>query len=212
MLAGLAALVALATAPGPAEAQRSWSAPVSWEAELFGGAASPKGDLGDVNDDGLLGGLALSYRIHPQLAIRLEGVFENLERGGRPALLGGVRGPKTDLWHYTIGVEALFTRPVRTDWRLGLQLGAGGTYVDAGPALVPEGVEDEPDPEIADGFTGHELTARGALIGGYRVADDFTLFARGGLFVLFGDAQDPEGSFLGKEAIFTHEAGVRIGL
>lgn len=193
-----------------AEAQRLRTSANQWSVELFAGAASPKGDLGDVNDDGQLAGVAVSHWLHPQFALRIEGTFENLERGGRPNRLGGARGPKTDLWHYIVGFEALFTHPARTDWRMGIELGVGGTYLDVGTALVPPGVEV--GPEVRDGFSGHELTGRGALIAGYEMADGLVLFARGGSFVMFGDAGDPEGSFLGKEAVFTHELGLRIGL
>lgn len=209
-LAAVALAVAwLAAGARPVEAQRHRAESDRWAVDLRVGAASPKGDLGDVNDDGLLAGLAVSHWVHPQLALRVEGTFENLERGGRPDLLGGARGPQTDLWHYTVGVEALFTHPMRTDWRLGVDLGLGGTYLDVDPGLVPPGVEVSP--EVRDGFDGHELTARGAVVAGYRVVHGLTLYGQAGTFALFGDADDPSGSFLGKEVVFTHEAGLRIG-
>lgn len=202
------ALLALAASAGQAGAQESAPEPDRWRAELFAGAGAPRGDLGDVADDGLLAGVALGRRLSPRVALRLEGTFQSLERGGRPSLLGGARGPSVHLWHYVAGVEALLTRPAGTEWRLGGFAGLGGTYLDVAPALVPEGVEVSP--ELARGFTGHEFTLRGALLAGWSPAGGLVLFARGGAFLMLGDAGDPEGSFLGKEAVFTHEAGVRV--
>lgn len=203
LVGGLAAL----SMPEPARAQPHRLGVDGWSVEAFAGAASPKGDLGDVNDDGVLAGVAFSRWLQPQLAVRLEGVFENLERGGRPAFLGGTRGPKTDLWHYIVGVEALFTHPGRTDWRVGMNLGIGGTYLDVGSAPTVDGVAANPE---VTGFSGHEFTGRAGLLAGYEVASAVTFFVRGGGFLMFGDAHDPTGSFLGKEAVLTHEIGVRV--
>ena len=82
--------------PGRAAAQQR-----DWSLDVRIGFSSPTGDLGDLHDEGFFAGVGIGRRLSPRWAVRLEGGFESLERGGRPDRLGGTKGPLADLWHGT---------------------------------------------------------------------------------------------------------------
>lgn len=192
-----AALLLLAAAP-PALAQSSGRAQPAAVAEVRAGAASPKGDLGDINDDGVLIGLGLGYRLLPRVELRGQLDFENLERGGRPSSLGGTVGPQTHLWHYLAGVQVELTDPALSRWEIALNALGGGTWLDVsdGPAAVPD-------------YTGHKPTLHLSGQAGYDLFESATLFVRAGGYGMLGD-QAEEPVYLGKEVVLTHSAGLRV--
>ena len=197
LLLASAALLLLTTVP-PAAAQSTGRAQAAGVAEIRAGASSPKGDLGDLNDDGVLLGTALGYRILPRVELRAQLDFQNLERGGRPSTLGGTVGPQTHLWHYLAGVQVELTDPVISKWEIALNALGGGTYYDIseGPPAVPD-------------HSGHELTVHFSGQVGYDLFDSATLFARAGGYGMLGDAAEPP-TYLGKEFVLTHAGGLRI--
>ena len=192
-----AALLLLGAAP-PAAAQSTGRAQPATVAEIRAGSSSPKGDLGDINDDGVLIGVGGGYRLLPRLELRAQLDFENLERGGRPSRLGGTVGPQTHLWHYLVGVQVELTDPVISKWEIAVNVLGGGTYVD-----VPDGPSSVPD------YTGHRPTVHLSGQVGYDFFDSATLYARAGGFGMTGDAAEfPQ--YLGKEVVLTHSGGLRI--
>ena len=182
----------------PAAAQSTGRAQPAGVAEIRAGASSPKGDLGDLNDDGVLIGLGLGYRLLPRVELRAQLDFQNLERGGRPRALGGAVGPQTHLWHYLAGVQVELTDPVISKWEIALNALGGGTYYDISDG--PPAVED---------YTGHKPTVHLAAQVGYDLFDSATLFARAGGYGILGSAPEPPRQ-LGKEVVLTHTAGLRI--
>lgn len=197
VLLPLACVLALVSVP-PAAAQSAGRAQPAGVAEVRAGASSPKGDLGDLNDDGVLVGLALGYRLLPRVELRAELDFQNLERGGRPRALGGSVGPQTHLWHYLAGVQLELTDPVISKWEIALNVLGGGTYldVDDGPPAVPD-------------YAGHVPTVHLSGQVGYDLFDSATLFARAGGYGMLDDRTEPP-TYFGKEFVLTHSAGLRI--
>lgn len=193
-----AAVLLLAAFAEPTIAQSTGRAQPAGVAEVRAGASSPKGDLGDLNDDGVLVGLGLGYRLLPRVELRAQLDFQNLERGGRRSLLDGFPGPRTHLWHYLAGLQVELTDPVISKWEIALNALGGGTYLD---------IEDGP-PAVPD-FTGHSPTVHLSAQTGYDLFDSATLYARAGGYLMLGDAQEPP-IYLGKEAVLTHSAGLRI--
>lgn len=194
-----AAAAALLLAPAPAAlAQSSGRAQPASVAEVRAGAASPKGDLGDINDDGVLFGLALGYRILPRVELRGQLDFENLEPGGRPSILGGTVGPRTHLWHYLVGAQVELTDPALSKWEIALNALGGGTWLDVrdGPPAVPD-------------YTGHRPTLHLSGQAGYDLFESATLFVRAGGYGMLGD-QAEEPVYLGEEVVLIHSAGLRI--
>lgn len=197
-LASLAAALLLLACTPPAAAQSTGRAQPAGVAEIRAGAASPKGDLGDLNDDGVLIGLGLGYRLLPRVELRAQLDFENLERGGRPGRLGGSVGPQTHLWHYLAGLQAELTDPVISRWEIALSVLGGGTYldIDDGPPSVPD-------------YHGHVPTVHLSGQVGYDLFDSATLFARAGGYGMLDDRTEPP-TYFGKEFVLTHAAGLRI--
>ena len=198
-LSATALLLLLPAVPAPAVAQSATGrAQPAGVASVRAGASSPKGDLGDLNDDGVLVGLGLGYRLLPRVELRAQLDFQNLERGGRPRAFGGTVGPQTHLWHYLAGVQVELTDPVISKWEIALNALGGGTYYDIsdGPPAVPD-------------YTGHKPTVHLAAQVGYDLFDSATLFARAGGYGILGDAGEPPQQ-LGKEAVLTHVGGLRI--
>lgn len=195
--AALAALCLLAV-PSAAAAQSTDRAQPATVAEIRAGASSPKGDLGDINDDGVLIGLAVGYRVLPRVELRAQLDFENLERGGRPSRLGGSWGPQTHLWHYLAGVQVELTDPAISKWEIAVNALAGGTWVRVrdGPPAVPD-------------YSGQRGTIHLSGQVGYDLLDSVTLYARAGGYGMMGDAQNFP-NYLGKEFVLTHSGGLRI--
>lgn len=186
----------LSLAPAPAAAQPG---PYDrWTFDLRMGASSPKSDLGDMADDGQMVGMGLGYRILRRVTLRAEGSLENLERGGDPALLGGIRGPDIELWRYMAVLHLEMTDPAVSRWEVTVDGGAGGTWIDASEA-----------PPRIGAFSGHEPTVTAGLTAGYDVGRHFTLFARFDGYLTLGEpGEAPE--LLGKEPTLTHTVGLRL--
>jgi len=195
----VALLLAALGLPSAARAQSD-----RFQVDVMAGVGSPRGDLAKVNVDGVMGSLGLGYRITPRLTLRLDGAVDALQRGGSPlgsgtpVPLGGVLGPRTDLWHYMAGVAAELTTPDAGPWEVSALGQVGGTYVDekGSPAVAP--------------FQGHEATLYGGFMVGYDVIPALTIVARAGSYLLIGKASDPQGSFEGKEFILTDQFGLRL--
>lgn len=197
LLVAATALLLPAAVP-PAAAQSAGRAQDPGVASIRAGASSPKGDLGDLNDDGVLIGMSAGYRLLPRLELRAQLDFQNLERGGRPEHLGGTVGPRTHLWHYLAGVQVELTDPVISKWEIALNALGGATYYDVadGPPSVPD-------------HTGYEPTVHLAGQVGYDLFDSATLYARAGGYGMLDDQATPP-TYLGKEFVLTHAGGLRI--
>lgn len=192
----VAALLVGALLPGGAAGQED--AP-RWVLEARVGAVSPKGDLGDVADDGQMVALAAGYRLTPRLTLRAEGTLQNLERGGRPELLGGGVGPDVEIRHYmAVGTLAL-TDPTASRWEVLVHGGLGGARVegDATPRFEAAS-RDEP-------------AGLAAVDVGYAPARSLAVFFRADGHLILGDSPAPGAPpYLGKETLLTHTAGLRV--
>lgn len=198
---GLAAVaLLLAGAPGTAAAQQpADDDPGRWSAALRIGFSSPKGDLGDMGDDGQLVGLSVDRRVGARWRLGAEATLENLERGGRPRSLGGVRGPDIELWRLLAVAGYELTEPEASPWEVAVHAGIGATRVDAS-ASANHAPHEDFDPS--------------ALAGGsldYRLGDAVSVFARVDGYLLVADAfGDDAPPYLSKEVTLTHTGGVRV--
>lgn len=188
-------LLLLLLAPAGAAAQQE---PTRWSVDLRAAFASPKGDLGDVSDDGQVGGVSVGYRVHPRLALRVETSLQNLERAGRPEFLGGTLGPDIELWQAMLVAHVELTDPRLSRWDVSLHAGAGDSYVDAGPTPV------------LDPFEEHELTFVGGGSVGYDIGHVLTLFARVDGYGIVADAFGDAPPYMSKEIILNPGAGLRL--
>lgn len=171
--------------------------------QLMAGVGSPKGDLAKVNVDGVLGGAGFGYQLTPRISLRVDGALDALQRNGSPVQaptplhLGGAYGPRTDLWHYTAGLEVELTPPERTRWNVSAFGELGGTYVnEKGSATIAP-------------VTTNEFTLYGGAFIGYQLSRTFTAFGTAGSYVLLGNASNQKTSFEGKEIILTDAFGLR---
>lgn len=214
LLAAACALPSLA-APMPAAAQDGGAGAADGGAGVAGGDpgppfsvsarmgfSAPRGDLGDLTDDGYVLGLALGRRVAPRVTLLLEGSLEDLLRGGRlgPGFgLGGWLGPNMELWRVMGLASVELTDPAASRWEVAVQAGAGATVVSA------DGFTD------GDAFTATEPTLMAGLLTGFDVTPRFTLFARGGGSIWF-DGTGPGGgeNYLGKEVTLTQSLGLRV--
>ncbi len=174
-------------------------APAGVTTDLRIGLASPKGDLGDLHDEGFFAGAGVGYRILPRLELRLEGGFENLERGGRPNILGGVKGPEADLWHVTALAAVELTEPGVTPWEVDVGVGGGATVF-----VVERG-------ETIEAQRGTWPTVQGAFLVGFHTGGAVTLFLRIDGYLMLEDTAAPAG-YLSKELSLINAAGIRLGL
>ena len=201
-------------APGPAAAQGAGAGGAGAETagqavdpgppfgvSVRAGFSHPKGDLGDLADDGWLLALARGWRVSPRVTVLAEGSLEDLEPGGRirpdAPPLGGVLGPNVELWRVMGLASVEVTDPAVSRWEVAVQAGAGATVVAADAWAN------------ADAFTTVEPTLTAGLLAGYDATRRLTLFARGGGSIWF-DGTGPGENYLAKEVSFTHSAGVRV--
>lgn len=169
----------------------------AWSLDVRVGVSSPKGDLGDLHDDGVFAGVGLERHLSPRWAVRIEGSFESLERGGRPDRLGGTKGPLADLWHGTALVTFEVSEPGASPWEVEVGLGGGATYFDIGGS------------EMIAARTGTWPTIQGILYGGFELSRRWTLFVRIDGYIMVEDQPEPQG-YLSKEFALVNSGGMRI--
>ena len=198
-LAAVLGALALAAGPEPASAQQPASEPGPWSAALRIGFSSPKGDLGDMGDDGQLVGLSIDRRVSDRLRLGAEATLENLERGGRPGFLGGSLGPDIELWRVLAVAGYELTQPGAAPWEVAVHAGIGGTYVDASGAENQAPHEDLDPTALAGGSLGYDL------------GETVSVFARVDGYLFVADfLGDDAPSYLSKEVTLTHTGGVRV--
>ena len=187
------ALLSTGALPGSSSAQQP-----AWSVDLRAGLSSPKGDLGDLHDEGFFAGIGLGRRLDSRLEVRLEAGFETLERGGRPDRLGGgSKGPLADLWHATVLAALELSDPEAGPWEVGLGAGGGATFFDVGGSPTIEA------------RSGTWWTLQGMLYGGYGLDERWTLFVRIDALLMLEDQQEPLG-YLSKETALLNSAGIRL--
>jgi hypothetical protein len=192
----------LFASPGAAQASANDAPGIgTWSLDLRIGYAAPTGDLGDVSDEGILGGLGIAYRVGDRLALRSDVTMENLERGGQPRVLGGVRGPETDVWNIVAGMDLELTEASHTPWSVSTYLLGGISYFDVsgsldGGASVPAQTDWKPTTAVA-------------LVVGYAFHPRVEVFARSVIFAMLGD-RTSDGEFLGKEVTVETAIGSRL--
>lgn len=192
----LAAVLACALLPAAAAGQGDGP---RWALEVRAGAVSPKGDLGDVADDGQMVAVAVGYRVTRRLTLGAEGALQNLERGGRPEVLGGGVGPDVELWPYLAVAAFELTEPGASRWEVLVRGGAGGTRVEGDATDRLEAARrDEP-------------TGMAAVDVGFAVGRSALVFVRADGYLILGDSPAPGAPpWLGKETVLTHTVGLRV--
>lgn len=208
LVAPIVALLAsawLAAVPAatPLLAQESAPPPSStrWSLDFRMGYANATGDLGDLSDEGIFGGVGISYRVSPRVGIRSDVSLQRLRRAGRPRDLGGILGPRTDLWHLLGAGELELTDEDATPWSVWAMLGAGASILDVSGTLddgasIPEDTEWKP-------------TLALALKVGYGLSQNVEAFGRSEVLLMLGDRTAPD-EYLGKEAVMGTSLGLRF--
>jgi hypothetical protein len=169
VLATAALLLAL---PGAARAQQQF------QIAGRGGIGIPTGDLADIADVGPTFGLKLAYRVHPRVALRVDGDVEIL---GGADLNSGAQAPDLTLWHYNGGVEVEVLEPGRSPWSLAVNAGAGATTFDSDQFAGVSGGND---------FSETYFSLNGGLEIGYDVQSNVRVYVAGQAYVIFADEQD----------------------
>lgn len=182
--AALALAVAAALAPADAQAQ---GAEHPWSIDARGGIAVPAGDLSDAVDVGPSFGLGIAYRIHPRIALRVDGDLDVYSGADLETAGGQVELPDLNLWHYNAGLAFEVTRPGASPWDVTANLGAGATTFDGdAPAGGGSTVDD-------GGLSETYFTANGGLRVGYDVHESVNVYAGGQWYLAFTDEEDTAG-------------------
>lgn len=196
-------LLGLATPTAAQERDRNTSGAGPFSVGVRAGYANASGDLGDVSDEGFLVGAGIAYRVLGRLSLNSELAVERLRRGGRPPLLGGVHGPRTDIWHILMGAELELTEEDAAPWSVWVMLTGGASYFDVsgsldGGASIPPQADWKP-------------TLAGGLVLGYDITRRLGVVGRSTLYNMFGD-RDKEGQFLGNERTIGISIGLRFSI
>lgn len=195
---GVLLLLAL---PLPLLAQESSSAPLTepgWTAAFRLGPTGPRGALGELTSNGWIGGAAVERHLLGRGLLRAELAVQDLGAGGAPEVLGGVRGPEVQLYHYTAGLGVELTDPAASRWDVSLLAGAGGTHLVS-----------EESPALPD-FSGHRPTVRMSGRVGYDFLRSVTLYLRADAYQLVDDAAAPA-PLDRAQTLLTHSAEIRVG-
>lgn len=201
LVAGLLAL----TLPRPVAAQGG-----GWTLDARGGWILPEGDLADWTDLGEHVGAGLTYRFHPRIGLRFDGAYTHLDQSGTTGPGDPAEGPEINIWHYTLGLELELTEPSTVwfrgnPWEVTLNAGVGGGTYDIHVEDAEPGAFDPSSVPTSD--TNPSVT--GGLRVGYAAADWLSVYGQSQLYVILGDAGDPE-DFLGKEAALATLLGLKL--
>lgn len=184
--AALALVFAMALTPVPSHAQ---GVDQPWSIDARGGIGVPAGDLSDLADVGPSFGLGVAYKIHPRIALRVDGDLDIYSGADFESQAAQPQAPDLNLWHYSGGVEFEITRPGASRWDVTANLGAGATTVD-GDAFTGGPVEN-PNTETTEiDFNETYFTANGGLKVGYDVHRNVNVYAGGQWFLTFADEDD----------------------
>lgn len=143
-----------------------------------GGIAVPAGDLADLQDVGATFGVGLAYRVHPRVAVRVDGDLEILNGAD---LESGTEAPDLTLWHYNAGAELSVLEPGATRWTVLVNGAAGATTIDSDDFGGVSGGSD---------FNQTYFSLNGGLELGYDVTRQLNLYAGGQIYVIFADEDD----------------------
>ncbi|WMN06000.1 hypothetical protein QYS48_31245 [Marivirga arenosa] len=92
-----------------------------WNVELRAGPSFPTGSLANRVSTGFNVGARLGYSVRERLILRTDLTTELL-----PGILGF---DDSQIWHYSAGVEYLFTDQGQTDWRISAHGGMGASTI-----------------------------------------------------------------------------------
>lgn len=196
----MAALVAWL--PGQAAAQQG-----SVTVDAHGGFSLPGGELSNFQDGGPSAGLDVRYWITDRVAALVGGSLafqsgtdgEDLVPptiGGSPPFLPAVDAPDLDIFNYFGGFAFKLTPPGTTPWNVEVDVGVGGTTVDADdfPAAVPAELDLDGDGELetleTDQFT--NVSIHPGVKVGYQINPRFNVFVRGRGNFTFPDEEDTQ--------------------
>ncbi|MDX1578336.1 MAG: hypothetical protein R3266_07615 [Gemmatimonadota bacterium] len=185
----LGAVAAFALLPATADAQFVRYSPVFWSFEGSGGIAIPMGDLGDVAEAGPSFGLAASYFLNPNFALRGEG---SVDFYGEPD--GSTVEPDLRVWHFTGGFEYHISDPTE-NLLFAIDAGVGGVTFDTKVFQVDD------FPGSGDTATGSFQKTYLAANGGVKVGYNFArhaqtgtpivaIFIQGDIHLMFADEDD----------------------
>lgn len=170
---GLAAVALILALPAGARAQ--------WAVDAGGGIAVPVADLADLEDPGPAAGAALSYRVHPRVAVRIGGGFDFLSGAD---LGDGESAPDMTVSHYAGGVELFLVSPDDGRFQASIHAGAGGSSFDTEVFRAPGEPSDEQDDFFETFFT-----AAGGIQLGAEVRENVSLLLRGEWQLVFSDEE-----------------------
>lgn len=177
-LAALAALAIVLAGVGPAAAQ-TYEGEASIDPRL--GVAFPVGDLAETHSVGFSGGLGISYKFHPHIAVR--GDFDISVLDDESPQFGVVLAPTLTMIHYGAGLEFDFPPPDYQDFPLTFRwnVGAGGTSMSAS--------RDFPAGEDVDFSATYPSVNSGIKIG-YSVTPSVDIFLGGQMHLIFADSEE----------------------
>lgn len=200
-IVGLLASAWLVAAPVGAQEQAAPSSSTRWSVHFRMGYANATGDLGDLSDEGLFGGVGIFHRVSPRVGLGSDVSLQRLRRSGRPRDLGGILGPRTDLWHLLGASEIELTSQSATPWSIWAILGAGASILDVSGTL-DDGASIPADREW-------KPTLALAMKVGYGLSRNVDAFGRSEILLMLGDRTAPD-EFLGKEAVMGTSLGLRF--
>lgn len=182
---GATALAAMLLAGLP-EGAAAQAVDQPWVLEGRGGISVPAGNLADVFDVGPGLGAGIGYRVHPRVALRIDGDVGILS--GADDLATGTEAPDTRLWHYNGGVEFELTPPEASRWEVTANLAGGATTFSGDDFAQP--LTNPVTGETVTDFSETYFTANGGLKVGYDISPSVNVFAGGQWYLAFTDEDD----------------------
>lgn len=180
-VAGLVAVVMMATFPAAVEAQVT----NRLSANGRGGVAVPTSDLADLTDAGPTVGASVRYRVAPRVAVRVDAELDLLS--GLDSEEGQSATPDVELWRALAGVDVSV---LPSGSPLDVTAHVTGGLTSYNTEVFPEIVFDPATGDAVGDFSATYPTVSAGLEAGYSLARSVDVFAHGAWTTMLTDEDE----------------------